>query len=72
MVCAVLTVLEAITGFTVISIADETSAVQGPDETVLLYQVVAVNAPGKYPLVLFVPDAEVKPVVLLVVDDCQR
>jgi hypothetical protein len=43
--CAVLTVLFAITGLTVISIAVDTS-LQPPDVTVLRYQVVVVKAPG--------------------------
>ena len=59
-------------GFTVISIADEISAAHGLDVTVLLYHVVAVNAPGIYPIVLFVPVADAKLVVLLVVDDSHK
>ena len=44
-VCGAAIVLFAITGFTVISMAIDTS-VHPPDVTILLYQVVCVNAGG--------------------------
>lgn len=71
-VCAVLAVFAPIIALTVISIAVEALFEHGADSTVLLYQVVAVNAPGMYPLLLFVPEAAEKPAVLLVVDDCHK
>lgn len=71
-VCAEESVLPEITGLTVISIVDEMIAVQGPDITVLRYQVVAVNAPGMYAIVVFVPDAAENPLILLVMDDSHK
>lgn len=68
-VCGAETVLLEITGLTVIPIAADTLFEQGPDITVLLYHVVAVNTPGMYPIFVFVPGAAVYPAVLLVVDD---
>jgi hypothetical protein len=46
-VCAADTVLLPITGFMVICTAAEVST-QPPDDTILLYQVVAVNADGAW------------------------